>query len=80
MKIVFTPLFPSIISQLNNHELQKYLINGENITLLNSNISIYNNANIFKSKVELWKVKYCNNNMIFSEFDKDIIHFFDKDV
>lgn len=56
---------------------------GENYSdLLNSSTTTQNNEDMFKSEVELWKVKFCNNyNTNFNEFGIiNIFQFRDKEV
>lgn len=61
------------MSQLNDQKTSTnnniLFMRGKCSKLLDSNINTYNNDNVFNFKVELWKVKYNDNNTIYDEFD-----------
>jgi len=83
IEIVLSFLLPKKISQLHTEELQKVISHlwEAYSELLNTNISTYNNENIFKSEVELWKAKCNSNNTIYGELDNiELLKLCDEDI
>lgn len=83
IEIVLSFLLPKKTSQLHTEELQKVISHlwEAYSELLNTNISTYNNENIFKSEVELWKAKCNSNNTIYGELDNiELLKLCDEDI
>jgi len=83
IEIVLSSLLPKKISQIDAEELQRVTSHlWETYSeLLNTNINTYNNKNIFKSEVEIWKAKCNSNNTIYDELDNiELLKLCDEDI